>query len=352
MSRKLAVALVALLIVLAGVGGFALSQLRSGDRLSVVLPDAIGIVEGTPVQLNGFDVGQVTSISARGDKAVLDLVVDRLPQPLRAGTTVTVEWRSLLGERYLQLQPGPERNPVLPDGALISAGSSQVVVEDLSQVAEAGPADQECYLVDRMRDDEFLSTRVVRVGRDRAGEAAALATATVSFQVPRRGTGPSYQAAQPAELPDPHGLPACGAAGPLEVRRLGPGRHRGWVRVTEELPDRILPHTAALVYATDLVPLAPSSEGYVDLETGHRLRPVVLDRTLRVHRGFRADDWVCYEHESVSAADYRAHASVRFYSSMGRLIASVSQETALVPDRSASPSQATPKAALSAAMSA
>jgi len=137
MSRKLAVGLVALVIVLAGVGGFALSQLRSGDRLSVVLPDAIGIVEGTPVQLNGFDVGQVTSISARGDKALLELVVDRLPRPLRAGTTVTVEWRSLLGERYLQLQPGPERNSVLPDRAMISAGSSQVVVEDLLQSLDA-----------------------------------------------------------------------------------------------------------------------------------------------------------------------------------------------------------------------
>jgi len=251
-------------------------------------------------------------------------------------------------------RPGGPPLGLLGARALIAAGHTLdtdwrwVHSVHLSQSAEAGPADRERYLVDRVRDDECLSTRVVRVGRDRPGEVAALATATVSFQVPRRGTGPSYQSAQPAELPDPHGLPASGAAAPLEVRRLGPGRHRGWVRVTEELPDRILPHTAALVYATDLVPLAPSTEGYVDLETGHRLRPVVLDRTLRVHRSFRADDWVCYEHESVSAADYRAYATVRFYSSMGRLIASVSQETALVPDRSTAPSQATPKAALSA----
>jgi len=133
MSRKLAVGLVAVLIVLAGAGGFALSRLRSGQQLSVVLPDAIGIVAGTPVQLDGFDVGEVTSIAARGDKAVLELVMDRLPRPLRAGTGVTVEWRSLLGERYLQLRPGPERNPVLPDGAMIEAGSTQVVVEDLLQ---------------------------------------------------------------------------------------------------------------------------------------------------------------------------------------------------------------------------
>ncbi|HEX4249380.1 MAG TPA: hypothetical protein VH008_16070, partial [Pseudonocardia sp.] len=154
----------------------------------------------------------------------------------------------------------------------------------------------------------------------------------VSFQVPRRGTGPSYQAAEPPELPDPHGLPGTGPAGPIEVRRLGPGRHRGWVRATEELPDRILTHTAALVLATDLVLPPPDAAAYRDLDTGHPLRPVVVDRTLRVHRSFRADDWVLYEHESPSASDYRTYATGRFYSSMGRLVASVSEQAVLVPD--------------------
>ena len=197
----------------------------------------------------------------------------------------------------------------------------------LSQLAATDHTSGTGYRVDRVRDDTHLSTRLVHVT---AGETA-LATATVSFQVPRRGTGPSYQAAEPPELPDPHGLPSTGPTGPVEVRHLGPGRHRAWVRVTEELPDRILAHTAALVLATDLVLAPPDTAGYRDLDTGHPLRPVVVDRALRVHRSFRADDWVLYEHESPSTSDYRAHATGRFYSSMGRLVASVSEQSVLVP---------------------
>ncbi|HEX4359567.1 MAG TPA: MlaD family protein [Pseudonocardia sp.] len=133
MRRSTAAVVLVAVVVLAVVAGFAFSKLRPGNRLTVVMPNAIGIVEGTPVQIKGFDVGQVKSVSARDDKAVVVLSVDRLPQPLRAGTSATVEWRSLLGERYIQLQPGPDGNPVLPNDAMITAGSSQVVVEDILQ---------------------------------------------------------------------------------------------------------------------------------------------------------------------------------------------------------------------------
>ncbi|MDT7632910.1 MAG: phospholipid/cholesterol/gamma-HCH transport system substrate-binding protein [Pseudonocardiales bacterium] len=136
MSRKLLGFALVAVVALAVVAGFAVSKLRQGDQLIAVLPNAIGIVEGTPVQLDGFDVGQVTGITTKNNKAILSLVVDKLPEPLRTGTTVTVEWRSLLGERYVQLRPGPTTNPVLPNGAMIEAGSSQVVVEDLLQALD------------------------------------------------------------------------------------------------------------------------------------------------------------------------------------------------------------------------
>lgn len=131
MSRKLTGLLLVVVVAAAVVVGFAVSRLRVGDRLTVVLPDAIGVEEGTPVQLRGFDVGQVSDVSERDGKAIVELNVDKLPRPLHAGTTVTVEWRSLLGERYLRLQPGPEANPVLPDGAMLRSGPPQVVVEDI-----------------------------------------------------------------------------------------------------------------------------------------------------------------------------------------------------------------------------
>lgn len=136
MNTKIVTLVVAVLAVAAGLSGFALNRLHSGTQLTVVVPNAIGIVTGTPVQLNGFDVGEVTAVRAQGDRAVLSLGLEHLQDPLHAGTTVTVEWRSLLGERYLHLLPGRAGNPPLPDRAMIEAGSSQVVVEDLLEALD------------------------------------------------------------------------------------------------------------------------------------------------------------------------------------------------------------------------
>lgn len=124
---------VSALVVIAVAAGFTLKSHQSGDRLTVVMPNAIGVVKGTPVQLQGFDVGHVTSVTERDNKAVVELAVGALSHPLHAGTTVDVEWRSVLGERYLQLKPGPESNPVLPSGAMLQAGTPQVEVGEILQ---------------------------------------------------------------------------------------------------------------------------------------------------------------------------------------------------------------------------
>ncbi|WP_037075958.1 MlaD family protein [Pseudonocardia spinosispora] len=136
MSNKLTWVAFGVVGVLAVLLGFVLAGRYSGDDYTVVLPNAIGVVEGTPVQIAGRDVGNVTEVTVKNDKAIVGMRVGNLPAPLRTGTTVTVEWRSVLGERYLQLQPGPGTNPVLPAGAMIQAGSSQVVVEDLLEALD------------------------------------------------------------------------------------------------------------------------------------------------------------------------------------------------------------------------
>ncbi|MFC4948058.1 acyl-CoA thioesterase [Pseudonocardia sp. GCM10023141] len=199
------------------------------------------------------------------------------------------------------------------------------------------------YRVDRLQDTDHTATRLVRaVQGDRA-----LATVTVAFQAPRRGVGPTHQLDGMGEPPDPHSLPARDVAVgvPIDVRYLdrapwepAPGpeaANRMWVRVTEEIPDQVLLHAAAIVFVADLLlvePVAPPLTGeWTDLDTGRGLHAVALDLSVRFHRGFRADDWVLHEHRSPSIAGYRAYSTGQFYSSMGRLVASVSQETALLP---------------------
>lgn len=118
-------------------GGYALATPRSADHYSVVLTNAVGVVEGTPVQLDGFDVGSVSEVTARDGKAVVEFTVGALPRPLTSGSIVVVEWRSEIGERYLQLRPGPPGNPVLPSDAILESGPPQVLLGELVQSLDA-----------------------------------------------------------------------------------------------------------------------------------------------------------------------------------------------------------------------
>jgi acyl-CoA thioesterase II len=172
--------------------------------------------------------------------------------------------------------------------------------------------------------------RAVRLVRSVQGDTP-LAVTTVTFSAPRPGLGPSHQrAAAVDDVPPPGAVAPTEAAGPLDVRHLDRARwpqpdessppaavNQMWTRVTEEIPDEILLHAAALAVAADLLLVEP--------------RAVPLDLSIRIHRGFRADDWMLHGHESVSAADYRALTTGWFVSPAGRLVASISQETALLP---------------------
>ncbi|GAA1268867.1 acyl-CoA thioesterase II [Pseudonocardia aurantiaca] len=237
---------------------------------------------------------------------------------------------------------------VLAAQAMVAAGRSvdtrwrwvhAVHVTHLGEGEPAGPVE---HRVERVHDTDHGAVRLVRSAQG----GNPLALATVTFATPRRGRGPTHQdAPAPDDLPDPHALPATVTAGSLDVRHVDrprweraatpAARNRIWMRFTEEIPDEILLHAAALVRAADLLlvePVAPPPTGeWTDLETGRGLRTAALDLSVRFHRGFRADDWILHEHESPSAADYRAFTTGRFLSSMGRLVATVSQETALLP---------------------
>ena len=227
----------------------------------------------------------------------------------------------------------------------------------LTHVADGDPRRDVEYRVERLSDTAHATTRLVHAVQAGDDGEAVLATATVAFQTARRGIGPMHQEDGPGELPDPHALAPHthdGTGVPVEVRYLDrvpwepaaapAAANRMWVRFTEEIPDEILLHSAAVVFAADLLlvePVVPPEPGatreWTDLDSGRPLEAVVLDLSVRFHRSFRADDWLLHAHRSPSIAQHRAYTTGEFFSSMGRLVASVSQETALVPvgDRTA-----------------
>jgi ABC-type transporter Mla subunit MlaD len=52
--RKATGIMVLVVIAAAAIAGYWLYTVHSADRLTVVLPNAIGVMEGTPVQIDGF----------------------------------------------------------------------------------------------------------------------------------------------------------------------------------------------------------------------------------------------------------------------------------------------------------
>jgi virulence factor Mce-like protein len=105
-------------------------------RITVQVPDAAGIVEGNDVREGGKRIGAVDRIHGQvgpnNPYAELELKLDKIVEPLRDDTRVTVRPRSTLGLKYLEVVPGESGKP-LEEGATLPLGRANQTVE-LDQV--------------------------------------------------------------------------------------------------------------------------------------------------------------------------------------------------------------------------
>jgi phospholipid/cholesterol/gamma-HCH transport system substrate-binding protein len=102
-------------------------------HLAVRVPDAAELVVGDEVRIGGFRVGQVNGITAmpprrsRPPYARLDLALDGSVKGIPADTLVRVRPRSLLGAKYVELDPGSGRP--LPSGGSLPLGNARTTTE-------------------------------------------------------------------------------------------------------------------------------------------------------------------------------------------------------------------------------
>ncbi|WP_176440065.1 MlaD family protein [Haloechinothrix alba] len=118
-------------------GGAYVGLGDDGYELEFTLESAIGVEEGAKAQIDGIEVGSVSSIEHDDGSALLSVAIDDEHAPLHAGTTAMVEWRSVLGERFVTLKRGPDENEQLDSGSRIEAGGENVRVEDLLETLDA-----------------------------------------------------------------------------------------------------------------------------------------------------------------------------------------------------------------------
>jgi phospholipid/cholesterol/gamma-HCH transport system substrate-binding protein len=169
-------AVVVAVLVLAGV--LRLAGFADGDKYhaTFVFPHATNLFGGSRVQIDGFNVGLVDGLDVRDGKALIKVTLDSKHAPLREGTTARIDYQSLPGERIVQIDPGPKTNAALPDGAMITATTPRV---ELDQVLTALDPDTRAAvrrLVPGL--DEALAGHEEDLGRTLEAAGPALHAAT------------------------------------------------------------------------------------------------------------------------------------------------------------------------------
>jgi phospholipid/cholesterol/gamma-HCH transport system substrate-binding protein len=134
LRKKLQLGGAALAVVVAAGVVVLVTQDSADHQLQIVMPNAANLLDGSRVEINGAQVGDVTGLATRDGQAVVTVTVDQAHWPLHAGTGAQVQWRGLLGERVLELTPAAAKNPEIPSGGMITAGTEQV---ELDQVLAA-----------------------------------------------------------------------------------------------------------------------------------------------------------------------------------------------------------------------
>jgi virulence factor Mce-like protein len=103
--------------------------------VSMRVSDADGISVSSDVRIGGRLVGQVTGVKSDGDYSTLTFHVDDSEWPLPADTTASIRLATLLGQKYVELQPGSDAQHKLADNATIDLPRTKPVV-DFDQILD------------------------------------------------------------------------------------------------------------------------------------------------------------------------------------------------------------------------
>jgi phospholipid/cholesterol/gamma-HCH transport system substrate-binding protein len=136
LTRSIITRVLTLAIVVALLAGLAVHFFGPKYRyeVTVVFPEATDLENGSLVEVNGFDVGNVARLAVNDGQAMVTVAVTGRNDPLHTGTRAMIDYKALLGERYVELVPGPRSNPAIPNHGVITGGENRV---ELAQALDA-----------------------------------------------------------------------------------------------------------------------------------------------------------------------------------------------------------------------
>ncbi|KRC53796.1 hypothetical protein ASE19_06770 [Nocardioides sp. Root79] len=157
------------LVMLLAIAAFRFAADDEPYVIDALTPAADGLVTGSVVRIGGQDVGKVADIRVEGDQARLRLEINPDSGPLHAGTDVHVRWNSVVGRRYVDVEPGPTDNPVLPRGKLVRGTTERVELDDIAAMLDGPTRAKVQQLVGQLdatlrRSDQDLNTTLDQAG--------------------------------------------------------------------------------------------------------------------------------------------------------------------------------------------
>ena len=115
---------------------------KEGQRLDAVFDSVAGLDDKASVRVAGVRVGEVDGVGLQGNRARITLRLDK-PLPLTVGTTARIANLGLLGEKYVELVPGPPNAPPLPPGTVLVGTTPPSIDDAMAKLSDIGESIQQ-----------------------------------------------------------------------------------------------------------------------------------------------------------------------------------------------------------------
>ncbi len=109
---------------------------KASNKYSIILPDADGLIVGSPVRAMGIEIGHVTKIKPTNDEIHLTFVIDDKKNVVPQGTIAAVEFSGMAGSKSLELYL-PDKDTYIDSSVpIISIGHSKRLNEAFGLLKE------------------------------------------------------------------------------------------------------------------------------------------------------------------------------------------------------------------------
>ncbi|HKI01773.1 MAG TPA: MlaD family protein [Thermoanaerobaculia bacterium] len=115
---------------------------NKGQRVDAVFKSVAGLDDKAAVRVAGVRVGRVDGLGLEGSHARITLALDK-PLNLTVGTTARIANLGMLGEKYVELVPGPPDAPPLPPNSVLAGTTPPGFDEAMEKINSIGASIQQ-----------------------------------------------------------------------------------------------------------------------------------------------------------------------------------------------------------------